>query len=314
MIKPTITFRELAALWLADKKLYVKRATHAVYALQLEKHLLPAFGKAYAIDEDAAQAFVLSKINAGLSLKTVKDLIVVLKMVCSYGAKHHDWSGTAIKVCYPTARTNTRPIVLTRSHQCRIMRFITEHFTFRNLGILISLSTGMRIGELCALKWSDIDPVEKVVHIRRTLQRIYVIDPDGSRHTELIEGIPKTRNSIRDIPLSDDLCQLFKPLLHTIHADFYVLTNGPKPTEPRSYRSYYNALIDRLDIPHLKFHGLRHSFATRCIESGCDYKTVSVLLGHAHISTTLDLYVHPNLDQKRCCIDRMSRSLTERPE
>ena len=106
----------------------------------------------------------------------------------------------------------------------------------------------------------------------------------------------------------------FKPLLHTIHADFYVLTNGPKPTEPRSYRSYYNALIDRLDIPHLKFHGLRHSFATRCIESGCDYKTVSVLLGHAHISTTLDLYVHPNLDQKRCCIDRMSRSLTERPE
>lgn len=105
MIKPTITFRELAALWLADKKLYVKRATHAVYALQLEKHLLPAFGKAYAIDENAAQAFVLSKINAGLSLKTVKDLIVVLKMVCSYGAKHHGWSGTAIKVCYPTART-----------------------------------------------------------------------------------------------------------------------------------------------------------------------------------------------------------------
>lgn len=314
MTKPTITFRELAALWLADKKLYVKRATHAVYALQLEKHLLPAFGEAREVDEDAVQAFVLSKINAGLSLKTVKDLVVVIKMVRSYGAKHHGWNATTIKVRYPTEGAHTRVEVLTRSHQSRIMRFITDNFTFRNLGILICLSTGMRIGELCALKWSDVDLAEKVVHIRRTLQRIYVIAPDGSRHTELIEGMPKTKNSIRDIPLSNELCRLFKPLLRVVCPDFYVLTNEKRPTEPRIYRTYYNALIDRLDIPHLKFHGLRHSFATRCIESGCDYKTVSVLLGHAHISTTLDLYVHPNIDQKRGCIDRMSRSLIDCPE
>lgn len=313
MTKPTITFRELAALWLADKEHYVKRATHAVYALQLEKHLLPTFGEAREIDEDAVQAFVLTKINAGLSPKTVKDLVVVLKMVRSYGAKHHDWVATAIQVRYPTTHTDTRLDILTRNDQCRIMRFVREHFTFRNLGILICLSTGIRIGELCALKWSDVDPAEKIVRIRRTLQRIYIIDPDGSRHTELIEGMPKTKSSIRDIPLSNELCRLFKPLHRIVCPDFYVLTNDSKPTEPRIYRTYYNTLIEQLDIPHLKFHGLRHSFATRCIESGCDYKTVSVLLGHANISTTLDLYVHPNLDQKRCCIDRMSRSLTDRP-
>ena len=145
MTKPTITFRELAALWLADKEHYVKRATHAVYALQLEKHLLPTFGEAREIDEDAVQAFVLTKINAGLSPKTVKDLVVVLKMVRGYGAKHHDWAATAIQVRYPTTHTDTRLDILTRNDQCRIMRFVREHFTFRNLGILICLSTGIRI-------------------------------------------------------------------------------------------------------------------------------------------------------------------------
>ena len=79
--------------------------------------------------------------------------------------------------------------------------------------------------------------------------------------------------------------------------------------EPRIYRNYYNKMIQMLNIPKLKFHGLRHSFATRCIESNCDYKTVSVLLGHSNVSTTLNLYVHPNMEQKQRCIDQMFRSL-----
>ena len=88
-----------------------------------------------------------------------------------------------------------------------------------------------------------------------------------------------------------------------------VLTNDIKPTEPRTYRSYYEKLLKELDIPKLKFHGLRHSFATRCIESKCDYKTVSVILGHSNISTTLNLYVHPNIEQKKKCINQMCRFL-----
>ena len=90
---------------------------------------------------------------------------------------------------------------------------------------------------------------------------------------------------------------------------FFVLTNDAKPTEPRTYRSYYMKFMQALDMPHLKFHGLRHSFATRCIESKCDYKTVSVILGHSNISATLNLYVHPNLEQKKKCIDQMFKTL-----
>ena len=90
---------------------------------------------------------------------------------------------------------------------------------------------------------------------------------------------------------------------------FYVLTNSAKPMEPRTYRDYYNRLMKLLDMPNLKFHGLRHSFATRCIESRCDYKTVSVLLGHSNITTTLNLYVHPNMEQKKKCVEQMFSTL-----
>lgn len=99
---------------------------------------------------------------------------------------------------------------------------------------------------------------------------------------------------------------MLKPLKKVINDDYYILTNDERPTEPRTYRNYYKRLMEKLDIPKLKYHGLRHSFATRCIEVGCDYKTVSVLLGHSNISTTLDLYVHPNMEQKSVALPRFS--------
>jgi integrase len=109
--------------------------------------------------------------------------------------------------------------------------------------------------------------------------------------------------------MNKELLKMLKPIKKIVNPSFYVLTNDAKPTEPRTYRTYYKNLMKELDMPELKFHGLRHSFATRCIESKCDYKTVSVLLGHSNISTTLNLYVHPNLEQKKKAIDQMFKGL-----
>ena len=166
----------------------------------------------------------------------------------------------------------------------------------------------MRIGEICGLLWSDIDMDSGVIKVRRTVQRIYIID-EGKRHTEILIDAPKTKNSIRDIPMTTELYKVIKPLKKIVNDNYFVVTNDIKPTEPRTYRNYYTRLIKKLNIPKLKFHGLRHSFATRCIESKCDYKTVSVILGHSNISTTLNLYVHPNIEQKKKCIDQMYRFL-----
>lgn len=301
-------FSEIAELWKQDKKMYVKKSTLSAYILLMENHLIPTFGNSTHIQEAKVQQFVFQKLEQGLSQKTIKDILIVLKMALKFGAKNKWIQFEPFDIQYPTIRQSQQIDVLSRSHQKKVMSYIQEHFTFRNLGIYICLSSGIRIGEICALTWDDIDTENGIIHIRKTIQRIYVIE-NGERRTELLLDTPKTKNSIREIPMSRELLRMLKPFKKIVNPNFFVLTNDSKPTEPRTYRSYYKNLMKQLEIPELKFHGLRHSFATRCIESKCDYKTVSVLLGHANISTTLNLYVHPNLEQKKKAIDQMFRAL-----
>lgn len=302
------TFSEIVNLWKADKKQYIKKSSFSAYALLVENHLLPLFKDKQHFEEAEIQTFVFQKLEQGLSQKTIKDILIVLKMVLKFGAKNKWIEYQPFDIQFPTEREKQTMEVLSRTHQKKVMQYIQEHFTFRNLGVYICLCSGMRIGEICALTWEDVDTDNGVIKIRRTIQRIYTID-EGGRKTELILDTPKTTNSIREIPMSKDLLKMLKPIKRIVNSTFFVLTNDAKPTEPRTYRTYYKNLMKELGLPQLKFHGLRHSFATRCIESKCDYKTVSVLLGHSNISTTLNLYVHPNLEQKKKAIDQMFRAL-----
>ena len=260
------------------------------------------------LNESTVQVFVLEKLNAGLSVKTIKDILIVLKMIMKHGVKnkwieHAEW-----EIKYPTSAIPRGIEVLTVANHKKILDHIKANFSFKSLGIYLCLTTGLRIGEICALRWEDIDVLTGILHVKRTIERIYIIE--GKRkHTELVINDPKTSNSIREIPLSAEALSLIKPLMKVVNTGFYVTSNDCKPIEPRTYRSYYKRLMVSLGIPAIKFHGLRHSFATRCIESNCDYKTVSVLLGHSDISTTLNLYVHPNMEQKKRCINKMLKSL-----
>lgn len=302
------TIREIAVAWKEYKRPYVKQSTMAAYLLILENHLLPAFGEKDSLPEQSVQSFVLEKIECGLSVKSIKDILIVLKMVMKFGVKNEWMNYYEWDIKYPTNSANKELEVLSVSNHRKILDHIQSHFTFTGLGIYISLSTGLRIGEICALKWNDINITEGTITVSRTIERIYMVEGE-KKHTELVINSPKTKNSCREIPMSKELLAIVKPLKKIVNDDFYVLTNDEHPTEPRTYRNYYNGLMEKLGIPKLKYHGLRHSFATRCIEAGCDYKTVSVLLGHSNISTTLNLYVHPNMEQKKRCITKMFKSL-----
>lgn len=304
------TIREIAAAWKEYKRPYVKQSTMAAYALILENHILPTFGEDNSLPEQSVQAFVLHKIESGLSTKSVKDILIVLKMVMKFGVKkewmtYYEWD-----IKYPPSSENKVLDVLSVTNHRKILNHIQSHFTFMGLGIYISLSTGLRIGEVCALKWSDINVTDGILTVNRTIERIYIIEGE-KKHTELVINTPKTKNSCREIPMNKELLGMLKPLKKVVNDDYYILTNDERPIEPRTYRNYYKRLMEKLDIPKLKYHGLRHSFATRCIEVGCDYKTVSVLLGHSNISTTLNLYVHPNMEQKKRCIDKVFKSLVK---
>lgn len=229
-------------------------------------------------------------------------------MIIKYGIKNGYLDYIQYDVKFPTNQSSKKIDVLSKSDQKKFMNYLKENFTFKNLGLLICLNTGLRIGEICALKWENVDTDEGVIKVRGTLQRVYILD-EVEKRTEIILDTPKTANSLRDIPISTELLRVMKPIKRVVNDTYFVLSNDKTPIEPRTYRNYYKNLMKKLELPQIKFHGLRHSFATRCIESNSDYKTVSVILGHANISTTLNLYVHPNHEQKKKCINKMLKSL-----
>ena len=301
------TFESVAYRWKRDKQPYVKVSSFTLYCLLLEKHILPFFGNLEHIPEDVVQDFVLMKLGSGLSRKTVKDILVLLKMITRYGGRLGIFEFVDWNIHFPGRELPRTVEVLKLSEQRKLRRHLNDNFTFRNFGILLCLATGLRIGEVCALQWKDIITEGNCcARVSKTLQRVRT-GTEGKGPSELVVSTPKTMNSYREIPLSKDLARDVKALCRIVNKDYYVLTNDAAPLEPRIYREYFKKLMKRLDLPGIKFHALRHTFATRMVESGADYKTISALLGHSSISTTLNLYVHPDMEQKKRCIEKMEK-------
>lgn len=303
-----MVIKDIAVLWKDNKKQFVKESTYSAYCLLLTNHIIPFFGNKEEFTEADVQQFALDSLSDGLGEKTVKDIIVVIKMIQKFGVKNKLMPLNQIDVLFPSKISKKSLDIMSKENQKRLFEYLKENFSFKNLGIVICLCTGMRIGELCALKWSSFDMDNNVIKVRHTVQRIYVVDEEA-RYTKIVVSEPKTKESNRDIPLSSELIKIIKPLMKIVNYEFYILSNEEKPIEPRTYRNYYKRILKNLGIPYLKFHGLRHSFATRCIESKNNVKTVSVILGHSNITTTMNLYVHPDNAEKKRCIEKMLKDI-----
>lgn len=300
-----LTIEELSQLWKRDKKKLVRLSTYSTYSVLFEKHLLPEFGQRTEVSEREMQEFIFCKLDEGLSGDTVRETVIVLKMILRHGASlglcpRPDW-----ELHYPRKSRDSNLKTIRVEDVFRILDTISEKPDCKGVGIYLSLYTGLRIGEVCALKWGDLDLRAGMLHVRRTIERVYVGDAKPPR-CEVVIGPPKTPSSIRDVPLSESMMSLLKDFrAGEKNPDHFVLSDSTEPVEPRSYRNYFARLLDSLDIPRIRFHALRHTFATRCIETGADYKTVSSLLGHSDVRTTLNLYVHPGLAQKKAAVNNL---------
>lgn len=303
------TFEELALMWSENKQSIVKYSTLCAYRLTLRTHLIPHFGAMTEIEEAEVQRFIIEKIKNGLAKKTVRDIVAVLRAVVKYGARLHLCEREDWQLDYPTTESGRKLPVLSLRHQRKLMKHLMEQPNARNIGVMLALCTGMRIGEVCALKWEDVDLTHRMIRVCKTVGRIYNCELGA---TERVFSTPKTKHSFREIPISK---LLFEALCVTkrMSSSPFVVGTTIYATDPRTYRDYFNRLLKRLNITPIVFHGLRHTFATRCIESQCDYKTVSSILGHSNVATTLNLYVHPNLQQKKRCIDKMSKFVEGKP-
>lgn len=294
--------------WTNEKKRLVKTTTLAAYTLILRKHILSSFSCVSDINSSNVQEFSDRKLEEGLSLKSLKDILVVLKMILTYANEKGYTETSHFMVILPKSYKNREVEVFNARQQKKLFTYLNENLTYKNLGILVCLTTGLRIGEICALKWKDINTDKGILEINKTLYRIYFSD-QRDKKTELIISPPKTKHSNRVIPLTKSLTDLLRKMGKGADPENFVISNEKDPIEPRAYRNYYLSLLKNLNLPKLKFHSLRHSFATRCIECNCDYKAVSAILGHSDISTTLNLYVHPSQNQKKQCIEKMMKSI-----
>ena len=306
-----LSFHDVTALWKADKRRWVKPSTYAVYVQITNKHILPFFGRINSeeLSEESIQCFADGLMVQGLSINSIRDVLMILKMILRFGEKLSAWPNIIYDIHFPTtAMQNTNIPVLTTTDQRKLLNYLQANFSFRNLGILICLYSGLRIGEVCGLQWKDLDVATGEICVTKTVQRIWLSDGDDKEY-RLSVGQPKTASSVRNIPICKDLMKIVRPLRKVMADDFYIISNAVTPLEPRYYRDYFQKLLTKLVIPPTRFHALRHSFATRCIESKCDYKTVSVILGHSSLATTMDLYVHPGFKEKKKTIEKMARTL-----
>lgn len=316
--KKKILYKDWIYEWLIEKKEYIKESTYANYSNNVFNHIIPNLGNYYLndINHKVIQDFLLnlSKTgkkdgSGGLSEKTIKDITIIVKGSLKKAINEERMKHIVLSFNYPKTQQEKKIYILTKCEQNRITDYVLNNLSTRNIGILISLYSGIRIGELCALKWEDIDLKKGIIYIRKTIQRIYIKDKYKSV-SKIILTTPKTKNANREIPINKNFLEILKKV--KANKEDYILTGNKEYIEPRTYRKYFNKVLYKININHFNFHSLRHTFATNCISLGVDYKTVSELLGHANVNITLNLYVHPRLSQKKKCIDLICKVFQEK--
>ena len=294
-------FMSLCDSWLLKKKISVKESTYSRYIDIVNNHIKSYFYRYRMenITDEVVSKFIIFKIESGLSNKTVKDIVMVLKQITR---------NSSINIMVNSPKTTQKPIkILGIEEQIKLETYIKENFNNVELGIFIALYMGLRIGEVCGLKWKDIDIEHQSIYVNRTITRVKNLDNNALTKTKIIFDEPKTINSKRTIPIPSTIVPFFKLIKSkNFNENNFVLTNSSRFIEPRSYYNCYKRILKKLKIAGFNFHSLRHTFATRCIELGFDPKTLMEILGHSDIKITLAFYVHPTNNLKVKSMEKLS--------
>lgn len=287
--------------WLQINKIRIKESTYAKYSSIIDNHIKPVLGGCFieTLSETDIEKFTDSLlIDEALSSKTVKDILVLLSSILKYAKRHYQGNSPNVEVYYPK-NFKREMRVLTKDEQTRFIEYLLHETDECKFGTLLALLTGMRIGEICALRWSDISLTDGTVKIRATMQRLKNFDENSERKTKILISNPKSDTSSRVIPLNSftlDLCEKYKPDCD----DAYVLSGrSDQFVEPRTLQYRMEKYTRDCNLKDVHFHTLRHTFATRCVEVGFEIKSLSEILGHSSPQITLERYVHSSLELKR---------------
>ncbi|MCQ2050504.1 MAG: site-specific integrase [Candidatus Saccharibacteria bacterium] len=294
--------------WLTLNRLKVKESTFVKYYSIVHNHIEPKLGGCFV---SAINSFIVEKFSQellaeeGLSPKTVKDILVLLKSILTYTRKNYPGIMADVEIVYPKeAKKEMR--VLTREEQKLFTDYLLTDMDSIKFGVLLTLMTGLRIGEICALRWSDISLTEKVIRVEATMQRIMNLDEDETAKTKIIISNPKSDSSLRMIPLTDYAVELCKMLGKQNPTDFVLSGSSEYFVEPRTLQYKLEHFTKECGLEGVHYHTLRHSFATRCVEVDFEIKSLSEILGHSSPKITLERYVHTSMELKRNNMKKLS--------
>lgn len=299
------SFGFYAEKWLSEMKPQIKHSTYVKYNNIVNNHIIEALGnsKVSAITTDVMRNFILKKLkegniktHSGLSAKTVTDIVSVIKLILTYakavGATNScDFKQLAIK------KNGVSENNMSKEVQDRLVKYLLTDIDYTKLGILLCLYTGIRIGELCAMRLDDILINEKTIRVTKTMQRLQTLSSTDTK-TRIVVTDPKSLSSQREIPLPDFLINIIIDLNYRSNA--YILTGtNERYIEPRTLEYRFKAILKKCGLENYKFHQLRHRFATQCVELGFDIKCLSEILGHSSVNITLNRYVHSTMELKK---------------
>lgn len=313
-ISASLTFEAVTYQWLSRMKSKIKESTFSLYSFYVYKHLIPDWGKMniHTLTKQDVTALFDKKITCGkfngegLSESSIKTLFYVVQSILNFAFDNQYLN--PFDIPKPSVKAQkAQTCIIHKNEQMTLEAYVISHPTPQSLGILLSLYTGLRIGELCALRWKNVDIKEGYLTVEHTLQRIQINDTSAKTKTKIIMSTPKSQSSCRTVPLSQQLIEILSQYYPECPEDAFFLTGKEQHfLEPRSYTAYFHSILKKCGLRKINFHACRHTFATRCIESGIDPKTVSELLGHTTVTMTLNKYVHSNLELQRKAVEKLS--------
>ncbi len=304
-------FKDVLYLWLSITQIHVKKSTITKYQNMIETHILSELGHVFVSDlnSNTINSFLEKKLkcgkkncNDGLSPSYVRSLAIIIESALKFAQREGYCSQLNSPILKPPIKKKELKI-LTIDTQNILESMILTNPNTTKLGVYIVLQTGLRLGEICALKWEDIDFKLKIINIKNTVTRVRCDNYENST-SKLIIDRAKTDSSIRKIPISSALLPVLVKMQKSAVSK-YVVSDNADFVSTRTFEYRYKKLLKECGITKLNFHALRHTFATRCIEAGVDVKTLSEILGHSNVSITLNTYVHPSMDNKRIQIEKL---------
>jgi len=290
---------DIMQMWLENRRTRIKESSFASYQNKINKHILPYFSqlKYSALTAEMLEKFISDKKNNGLSAKYIADMVIMIKSMAKWAETAHNFLNQVRNVELPKA-VKKETETFTDSEQRALFRTLNSVQNPTVTGIRLAVYTGIRIGELCALQWKDIDFERGVLKVTKTVQRISH-STDKSKSAVMITA-PKSDTSVREIPLPVFVLDELKKV--RMNDNNYIVSGSEKVTEPRCFTNRYKSVLKKAGVPSKKFHSLRHTFATNALQQGFDVKTLSEILGHSGANVTMRVYLHTSMERKTACM------------